>query len=128
MPVTKQQAQTLAPLIAACRPYGATHWDTPGIYAAIGRVSDRALVEVIRAFTRGAEDRTAATPAVVVTNRDYWTEHSTERPTFTGVRHATDGCSICSLAEDACRRVPVAISGHEYEPSERHQPVAASDR
>lgn len=80
MPVTKQQAQALASLIAASRPYGAHHWDTAGIYAAISRVKDRTLTEVIRAFTRGADDRTAETPAVVVTNPAYWIERSPERP------------------------------------------------
>lgn len=80
MTVTREQAETLAGLIADCRPHGARQWDVPGILAAVWRVKDRQLVEVIRAFTRGAEDRTAHTPTVVVTNPTYWREPALERP------------------------------------------------
>lgn len=119
MTVTRAQAETLAPLIADCRPHGARRWDIPGILTAIHRVHDRQLVEVIRAFTRGAEDRTAHTPAVVVTNPTYWREPALERPATKPSycrTHATQLkagiCPSCRADELAAPDPTTSTSGH----------------
>lgn len=97
MPVTRDQAHALAPLIAACCPTG-KRWDPPGILAALHQVSDRSLPEVIRAFTRGAEDRSCLTPAAVVKGAHHWAERSPHALTPRNVR-PTEACGICGKAD-----------------------------
>lgn len=65
MPVTKDQAQRLADLAREIRPFGARHWDTAGIRAAITRVEALDLAEVSMVVIRGAADRTLDTPAAI---------------------------------------------------------------
>lgn len=73
MPVSKEQAQLIAPLIRARRPHGAFRWDEPGIVAAIERVKHLGLGEVMDALGRAADDRDARTPAVITNLRSsYW--------------------------------------------------------
>lgn len=111
MTVTRAQAETLAPIFADCRPHGARQWDVPGILAAIWRVKDRQLVEVIRAFTRGAEDRTAHTPAVVVTNTTYWREPALAR-TATKAEYCPDhGTALRGGICPSCRADQLGADG-----------------
>jgi hypothetical protein len=112
MPVTKAQAELLAPLIAACRPHGATHWDVPGILAALAQVRDRSLPEVIRAATRLAENRDARTPMALAGNGPQWRESSDQPIRFEPYDRAGT-CGICGLTEPACR-IRFAAD-HEFE-------------
>jgi hypothetical protein len=92
--VTKDHAQMLATLAAACRPNGARRWDTAGIMAALAKVADRALPEVALATIRAASDRECETPGVIPSAGSHWAEssavrvHVAEDPT--AVR-----CTIC---------------------------------
>lgn len=65
MPVTKEQAQSLAELARAIRPHGARHWDTAGILNAIERVRTLDLAEVSMVVIGAAADRTLHTPAAI---------------------------------------------------------------
>jgi hypothetical protein len=72
MPLTKDQARLLVPLLIACRPIGAPVWDEQGVMAALSRVANRNIAEVIIAATRAAADREAKTPGVIPTNGPHW--------------------------------------------------------
>lgn len=65
MPVTHDQAQQLASLACAIRPYGARRWDAPGVMAALGHVKELDLAEVAMVVIAGAADRTLDTPAAI---------------------------------------------------------------
>lgn len=101
MPVTDDQARAIAYLAAACRPGNAPHWEAPGILAAIQRVKDRKLAEVVHAFIRAAEDPTARTPNVIVTNPDYWREKSPHRELAHPPKSA-EACDTCGRHERSC--------------------------
>ncbi|NYD43947.1 hypothetical protein [Nocardioides panaciterrulae] len=111
MSVSRQQADWLAPLIADCRPHGARRWDIPGIHAAIARVNQRQLVEVIRAFTRGAEDRTAHTPSVVVTNPTYWREPALEQLATRAQYCRTHSTALKAGVCPSCRADQIGADG-----------------
>lgn len=105
MPVTKDQAQMLATLACAMRPYGARQWDPPGVLAAIAKVADRNLASVTMAVTRAATDRTAVSPGVIYARDSiHWAERLTDPtpPTNHG-----PWCTHCGQAEPA----PIHRSG-----------------
>jgi hypothetical protein len=99
MPVTKDQAHMLAAIAVACRPHGATHWDAPGVVAAIGRVSNLHLPDVAKAVIRCAEDPTAKTPAPISNpSATCWRERTQAvAPRNVEARHR---CGICGQRED----------------------------
>lgn len=111
MPVTRTQAEQLAPLVAAARPHGARQWDLPGIVAAIGHVQHLNLADVAAACFRAAADRTLQTPAAIGDTRSSaWRERLTEpvptRPVICrihGTQYAGGICPSCradQLAND----------------------------
>lgn len=102
MPVTKEQAQMLAALAVACRPFGAPHWDAPGVVAAIAKVHGRALADVGMAVLRAASDPEARTPGVLTApDSMHWREKLTPqlppRPPRAG-----EACGVCGKRLDAC--------------------------
>jgi hypothetical protein len=104
MPVTKEQADLLAILAAACRPHGARRWEAPGIVAAIGKVKHLALADVAFATLRAAVDRNLETPgAIGNTKAPCWAERIAEPPTR---RHPSpaEACRRCGrdLAPGCC--------------------------
>ncbi|WP_310962131.1 hypothetical protein [Nocardioides terrisoli] len=72
MPVTKDQARILTSLIVASRPHGAPRWDEPGIMAALAKVADRSLPEVVIASIRAACDASARNPGVIAAPGKAW--------------------------------------------------------
>lgn len=93
MPVSKAQAEQLASLAVACRPYGAIRWDVAGVIAAIGKVKELALADVTLAVIRAADDRSVETPGVIGNTRSpCWRERGSDRPT---VREPFDRASVC---------------------------------
>ena len=95
MPVTKDQAHMLAALAVAARPYGAPHWDAPGVVAVLAKLADRALADVTMALMRAASDPAARTPGVLLAaGSSYWSERVTPqmapRPP-----HPSEACGVC---------------------------------
>jgi hypothetical protein len=122
MPVTQDQARTLAQLAVDCRPHGARRWDIQGVYAAIGKVKDRHLADVVLAVIRAADDRSADTPGVInAPGSLHWKERGTDRPTpTTGKYDAATHCGTCSQPEHICRRIAAGHDdGHEFVPAAR---------
>ncbi len=106
MPVSKEQAQQLAPLIRARRPYGAPRWDEPGIVAAIEKVKHLGLGEVMDALGRAADDREARTPAVITNVRSsYWRAEDPDRPRAREPFDDNGVCDRCGKSEATCRRM-----------------------
>lgn len=96
MTVTKDQAQMLATLATACRPLGARRWDTAGTMAALEKVKDRSLPEVVMATIRAAADRDVDTPGVIPTAGSHWQETRAVAPTPPPERPGPDGyCTAC---------------------------------
>jgi hypothetical protein len=114
MTVTKPQAQMLATLAAACRPIGARRWDTAGIMAALERLHDRDLGEVIMATIRAARDRDVDTPGILPTAGPHWREQLKPLPFTPQVLDSSQRCSICSMTEAACR-IRHDVTDHEFE-------------
>ena len=114
MTVTKPQAQMLAPLAAACRPNGARRWDTAGTMAALERLHDRDLGEVIMATIRAARDRDVDTPAVLPTAGPHWQERLAPAAFTPNVIDLAERCSVCSMSEAACR-IRHTADDHEFE-------------
>lgn len=112
MPVTQQQAQMLATLAVASRPTGAPRWDQAGVMAAIGKVKERSLADVILAVIRAADDREAKTPGVIsAAGSTHWQERGIRTPR----REPYDRggtCATCSLPHEKCRNV--WSDDHEY--------------
>lgn len=103
MTVTKDQAQMLATLVAASRPNGARRWDHAGILAALAKVKDRSLPEVIMAVIRAAADRNVDTPGVIPTAGSHWREQLAPQPWTPNVLDRSERCTVCSLSEPTCR-------------------------
>jgi len=114
MTVTKPQAQMLATLAAACRPNGARRWDTAGTMAALERLHDRDLGEVIMATIRAARDRDIDSPGILPTAGPHWREQLKPLPFTPQVLDSTQRCSICSMTEAACR-IRHDVTDHEFE-------------
>lgn len=102
--IEKHQADALAALAVACRPYGALKWDPAGVVAAIAKVKHLGLADVAMAVIRAASDRDAKTPGVITaTNSLHWREKLSEpraRRTPYDPQHT---CGVCGFAEDECR-------------------------
>lgn len=110
--VTKDQAQMLATLAAACRPNGARRWDTAGIVAAIARVKDRSLSEVVMAVIRAAADRDVDSPGVIPTPGTHWQESQAVRPYKPQTIDKDNTCSVCSQSRERCQQL--WAGDHEY--------------
>jgi phage tail protein X len=103
MTVTKHQAQMIANLASACRPTGARRWDTAGTMAALVKLHDRDLAEVVLATIRAAADRDAETPGVIPTPGSHWAERLAPAPFVPQTVSRQDRCSVCSHTETVCR-------------------------
>ncbi|HEY0888928.1 MAG TPA: hypothetical protein VGE38_04885 [Nocardioides sp.] len=116
--VTDQQTRAITFLAAAMRPHGARRWDEAGIYAAIKKLADRKLSDVVLAITRAADDREANTPNVILSPASpHWRERDTgwTPPPTPHDRDAT--CDTCSLPEHQCRTR--WAGDHEFTPLSR---------
>src|ERR1044072_2861107 len=110
MPVTKDQAATLAQLAIACRPHGARHWDAGGIVAAIGKVKHLSLADVALAVIRAADDRALETPGPIGNPRAHcWSERKADRPAPLEPWNPHEFCEACGRRCDE----PV---GSDHEP------------
>ena len=118
MPVTKDQADMLAALAAACRPNGAPRWDAPGVIAAIGKIKHLSLADVTLAVIRAADDREIRTPGVIANLRSTcWQERATDRPKSIEVIPPEQRCGICAKRRDECERAPrFRDDDHAFEP------------
>jgi hypothetical protein len=114
MTVTKDQAQMLATLAAASRPHGARRWDTAGTMAAIAKVADRNLGDVIMATIRAAADRDCESPGVIPSSGPHWREQLKPQPFTPRILTAGERCSICSMSETSCR-LRHSVDDHEFE-------------
>ena len=102
MPVTKDQAHMLASLAVACRPYGAPHWDAPGVVAVLAKLADRALADVAMALLRAASDAAAQTPGVLTAPASiHWRERLTPQSAPRAPR-AGESCGVCGKHLDGC--------------------------
>jgi hypothetical protein len=114
MPVSKDQATMLAAIAVACRPKGAPKWDAPGVVAAIGRVANLHLADVVHATIRAAEDASANTPGVIAaTNSVHWRERVIGRPVAVEPFDPAATCGVCGQLAHRCRANP--HNGHEFE-------------
>lgn len=118
MPVSQDQARVLAQLAVDCRPSGARRWDAQGVYAAIGKVKDRHLADVVLAVIRAADDRNAETPGVInAPGSLHWRERgerSDERPAPSERHDPSTLCGTCSLPQVDCERR--WADDHPFEP------------
>lgn len=94
MTVTKEQAQMLTALAIACRPNGARHWNAAGVMAALEKVANRSLPEVVMAVIRAASDRDVETPGVIPTAGSHWAETAAVR-THTPEAPHEPRCTVC---------------------------------
>ena len=128
MPVTKPQAEMLATLAVAARPHGARRWDAPGVMAALGKVRNLELAEVLMAVGRAARDRDLETPAAIGnTAAPCWVERPVERwePEKTT---AVDRCGICGKSRERCENAPrYADDDHRLEPDRKIRQGAPMD-
>jgi hypothetical protein len=114
MTLTRDHAQMLATLASACRPNGARRWDHAGTMAALAKVADRSLPEVILATIRAAADRDCETPGVIAAAGSHWAEsaavrvHMPEDPT--AVR-----CTVCGKTQHGPEALAKdGIGPHEF--------------
>lgn len=114
MTVTKEQAQMIATLAAAARPHGARRWDAAGVMAALEKVANRNLGDVILATIRAAADRDVETPGVIPANGSHWQEQLKPQPFVPRFLGAGERCSICSMSDAACR-IRHSTDDHEFE-------------
>lgn len=112
MTVTKPHAQMLATLAAASRPNGARRWDSAGVMAALEKVKDRDLAEVIMATVRAASDRDCETPGVIPSNGSHWRDTAAIATPAPQQLDNAGRCSVCSLSEPACA---IRWSDHEFQ-------------
>ena len=119
MPVTQDQARALAQLAVECRPHGARRWDIQGVYAAIGKVKDRHLADVVLAVIRAADDRNAETPGVInAPGSLHWRERGADRPASGNRFDPGTNCGICSQPRHICESH--ARPDHEFIPHALH--------
>lgn len=112
MPVTKDQAQMLAALAVASRPYRAPTWDEAGVVSAIAEIRNMSLPEVILRVIRAAADRDAKTPGVIPKNGPH-AQEQLKPPKWEPDSHdAHERCSTCDLRPAECRRR--WAGDHEY--------------
>lgn len=98
MTVSKDQAQMLATLAMSMRPTGARQWDAAGVMAAIGKVQQLALADVMCAVARAASDRSLETPACIgITTSSAWRERVAERVAPSHPK-PSDACWTCGRA------------------------------
>jgi hypothetical protein len=116
MTVTRDQAQILATLAVACRPYRAPTWDHTGVVAAIAGVKHLSLAEVVLAVIRAAADRDAQTPGVIPKlTGSHWQERLKPGLYEPRIWDPNATCTVCSLAEALCRAQPrVADDDHTF--------------
>ena len=119
--LTDDQARSLAGLLAACRPYGARRWDRGETLAALRRVQQLKLADVVLAFTRAADDRHCDSPfAVTSLNSPHWRERTgipLDAPRRPDNAPAHQRCSTCQLPEAEHQRR--WATDHPYAPNVR---------
>ncbi len=119
MPVTRNEAQMLATIAVACRPFGATHWDAPGVVAVLRKFADRALADVTMALMRAASDPLAKTPGVLTaTGSSYWGERLTPQIAPRAPK-PSEACMVCGKHREVC--------GHQREKRSERQADWAKD-
>lgn len=99
MTVTDQQLRALAFLAPACRPNGAKRWDSAGVMAALEKVRDRSLPEVVMAVVRAAADRNVDTPGVIPSAGTHWQETAAVRAYVPDSAPAGVRCTTCGRAK-----------------------------
>jgi hypothetical protein len=133
MTFTRDQAQMLATLATACRPNGARRWDPAGVMAALEKLRDRDLAEVIMATVRAARDRDVETPGVIPTTGSHWREQLA--PAAVHPQHHRPRRPLLGLLPHRDRlpdamgrrpRVPVRSDGRQGSRSQRPRGAAGS--
>lgn len=121
MTATDQQLRALAFLAKACRPNGARRWDEAGIMAALAKVADRSLAEVVLATVRAAADRDCETPGVIPTAGSHWRSAAVEvGPTPTPPKFRSESGPKLSTEEYAGHAAKArALIQHTSGPAER---------
>ena len=92
----------LATLAIACRPHRAPTWDAAGVVAAIAKVRDRSLPDVVLAVIRAAADHEAKTPGVIPSAGNHWAEQLKPQPWQPERIPAAERCSVCSKSRTDC--------------------------
>ena len=124
--VTKDQAAMLAALACACRPTGSKRWDEPGIVAALAKVSNLQLADVIHATVQAAEDASLETPAAIGnTSSPVWVHYMANRTVRTDTRNvpARERCNDCGKAEHH----PIHANDHPFERVRRTEGDVAAE-
>lgn len=117
MNITKPQAQMLANLAVASRPYRAPTWDEAGVMAAIAEIRHLSLPEIILRVVRAAADRDAITPGVIPKNGPHANEQLKPPKWEPDVVEAAERCSTCGKRRDECERLPrFADDDHTFAP------------
>lgn len=113
--VTREQADALASLAADIRAAaGHGRWDRPGIKAAIGRVKDRSLADVMLAVARAADDPSLTTPGAIGNPQtSCWVERNTVRRSLPDGLHVAELCSACLRRADEHTGLPKHLA-HEF--------------
>lgn len=88
----------LSALGVAMRPHGAPRWDAAGVMAALVRVQQLHLVDVVRAVVNAAEDRELRTPGAIGNpGAPCWRDRRPEQGKATVVRDRGPWCQICGV-------------------------------
>lgn len=124
MTLDDRQIAALVFLAKGCRPLGAARWDEAGIRAAVVRIRDWSLPEVIAETVTAAADRDVDKPgAIGKLGRRFQAVAPTPPPERLG---SHERCSICSHSEPACR---MRNGGdHEFLSVERARAQAADEQ
>lgn len=119
MTVTKEQAEMIATLTCAARPYKARRWDPPGVMAALANVRHLDLAEVMMAAGRAARDRDLETPAAIGNPAaPCWIERPIERPRPPRSKPGSL-CQTCGHPRERCEAVRWDGDDHTFEPFTR---------
>jgi hypothetical protein len=114
MTVSKDHAQMLTTLAVACRPAGARRWDSAGVMAALAKVADRGLAEVVMATVRAASDRNVDSPGVIPSAGSHWAESASVRTFVPDSAPVGTRCTICGRTEDNHAAVSAGPFGHPF--------------
>lgn len=121
--LTGDQARQLAALGRERR-----GWNEPGSMSALRKVADLDADEIAAAWARFLDDSSVRTPGAFPNLAGpHWVAPPAPkvatRPVPIGAL-----CDTCGQAEHVCRRVPAAISGHEYESKAAYDARLERDR
>lgn len=119
VPLTQAEAQSLTNLVRAVRSQtpGAGAWDEAGVMAALRKVSQLGLVEVIGAAIRAAENPDLKTPAAIGNPATEVWRPAPPKPVAYVPTPREDYCDWCGKTRDLCQLIATGPTGdgHEFD-------------